>query len=145
VWERPHFASPEQNHADSLPCPQERDAQAGTPTQPQRELATFRVFFCLGLHVGNVVRASLYDGSTVEEATHERYLVLTDRVRERYLPMMRDETQGAAVHLKNRRVESIAQASRSPLSLRRRAAGLSVSLRSPSGSPGGGLLLPRVG
>src|SRR5262245_22924962 len=105
-----------------------------------------RVFLCLGLHIGNVVRASLYDSSTVEMATHERYLVLPDGAREWYVPVMRDETQGAAVHLKNRRVESIAQASGTRRYLCEHV--LQVHWRArdhPQDLRGGGLLLSCLG
>jgi len=57
-----------------------------------------------------VVRASLYDGSTGDESAHMRPLVVADRGGERYVPMMRDQAQGAAVHLIYRGIIRITQA-----------------------------------
>jgi hypothetical protein len=57
-----------------------------------------------------VDRSPLDDGTPCDETAHKRYRELSDRAWCGYLPMVCDEAQSIAKHLKDRRVMRIAQA-----------------------------------
>src|SRR5262247_1891942 len=88
----------------------QRDGEPGAPTELQRTLVALGVFLRFGLHVRDLDRLPVDDGTPCNVSTHKRYRELSDRSWEGYLPMVRDEAQAIAKQLKDRRVIRIAQA-----------------------------------
>jgi hypothetical protein len=71
--------------------------------------------------VAGVDSSPVDHGTRCHQLTHKGYSVLSDRAGRGDLPMVRDEEQTIATHLKDRRVIRIAQARRGPMSEQERA------------------------
>jgi hypothetical protein len=85
------------------PALNQRDAEGGTPTDLERNLPALGVFIRFGQDICDLNRSPVDDGTPVNAPTHKWYGVLSDRATQGNLPMVGDEAQTIAKHLKDRR------------------------------------------
>src|SRR5262249_9690851 len=109
--ERAHFGAPNGDRPDCLACVDQGDAKHGTPAASfKRKPARFGVFIRFCQDVGDVNRSPVDDATPCNEPTHKRSRELSDRAGRGILPVVSDEAQTIAKHLKDRGVIRIAQA-----------------------------------
>jgi len=90
----------------------QRDSERGAMTVLERPLPARGVFIPFGEYVCDVDRSPVDYGTRSHGLTLKRYSELSDRTDRGNLPMVRNEAQTVAKHLKNCRVICIAQARR---------------------------------
>src|SRR5262245_4816315 len=105
-----HFGAPNEDYANCLACVDQRHGERGAPTESERILPALGVFILSGQNVFNVNRSPVDDGTPHDEPTHEGKGEVPHRAGRGNLPIVRDEAQTIAKHLKDQRVIRIAQA-----------------------------------
>src|SRR5215475_3953518 len=107
LGERAHFGATNEDHPNCLVCVDQRDYKRCAITELERDLPAFGVFISFGQDVCDVYCSPVDDGTSCNEPTRKSDGMLSDRTERRDLPMVRDNTQAIANHLKDRGVIGI--------------------------------------
>src|SRR5262249_47451146 len=104
-----YFGAPNEDHPNCLACVDQGDGERCANTKLQSTAPTVGVFI-RGCHVGDMNCSPVDDRTRSNGPALKRYRVLSDWAGKGNLPMVRNETQTIAKHLKDRGIIRIAQA-----------------------------------
>jgi hypothetical protein len=108
VTEQPDFGASDAKHTDGLTRADQWGGQYGAVAGASRNFATLWVLTSFDPHIGDLKRSLVEDGPSMDDPTRQWQRAMS-RGRP---PMVGDQPENVAFHLKNRRVIGITKASR---------------------------------